>query len=92
MKSHFHLNGKPSVLYGVPYPVIARISMGVRGANFPALVRGIVAIFWYGVQTYFASTALALLLNAVLDNPGGAIGVFGNGGVFFGGVLVFGFV
>lgn len=67
-----NLSGKPSVLYGVPYPVIARISMGVRGANFPALVRGIVAIFWYGVQTYFASTALALLLNAVLDNPGGA--------------------
>ena len=67
-----NLSGKPSVLYGVPYPVIARISMGVKGANFPALVRGIVAIFWYGVQTYFASTALALLLNAVLESPGGA--------------------
>lgn len=68
-----NLSGKPSVLYGVPYPVIARISMGVKGANFPALVRGIVAIFWYGVQTYFASTALALLLNALLDHPEGAL-------------------
>ncbi|WP_321286222.1 NCS1 family nucleobase:cation symporter-1 [Alcaligenes phenolicus] len=68
-----NLSGKPSVLYGVPYPVIARISMGVKGAKFPALVRGIVAIFWYGVQTYFASTALALLFNALLDHPGGAL-------------------
>ncbi|OEC36426.1 nucleobase:cation symporter-1, NCS1 family [Pseudomonas cuatrocienegasensis] len=60
------LTGKPSVKYGIPFPVMARASMGVRGANFPAVVRGIVAIFWYGVQTYFASTALALLINSLL--------------------------
>ncbi len=66
-----NLTGKPSVKYGVPYPVMARASMGVRGANFPAMIRGIVAIFWYGVQTYFASTAVALLLNALLGSPGG---------------------
>ncbi|CAD5110247.1 NCS1 family nucleobase:cation symporter-1 [Zestomonas carbonaria] len=63
------LTGKPSVKYGIPFPVMARSSMGVRGANFPAVVRGIVAIFWYGVQTYFASTAVALLINA-LAGPG----------------------
>ena|SRR5690554_280415 len=67
-----NLSGKPSVRYGIPYPVMARASMGVRGANFPALVRGIVAIFWYGVQTYFASTAVALLLRSVFDISGGA--------------------
>ena len=61
-----HLTGKPSVKYGIPFPVMARASMGVRGANFPAVVRGIVAIFWYGVQTYFASTAVALLLRAFM--------------------------
>ncbi len=60
-----NLSGRPSVKYGIPYPVMARVSMGVRGANFPAMVRAIVAIFWYGVQTYFASTALTLLLNAL---------------------------
>ena len=61
-----HLTGKPSVKYGIPFPVMARASMGVRGANFPAVVRGIVAIFWYGVQTCFASTAVALLLRAFM--------------------------
>ncbi|UUP18971.1 NCS1 family nucleobase:cation symporter-1 [Nitratireductor thuwali] len=66
-----NLTGKPSVKHGVPYPVMARVSMGVYGARFPALVRGIVAIFWYGVQTYFASTAVALLLNTTFGITGG---------------------
>lgn len=66
-----NLTGKPSVEHGIPYPVMARASMGVYGARFPALVRGIVAIFWYGVQTYFASTAVALLLNTILGIEGG---------------------
>ena len=47
---------------GTPYPVVSRISWGVWGANFPALVRGIVAIAWYGIQTYVASIALQVLL------------------------------
>lgn len=67
-----NLSGAPSVRYGIPFPVMARLSMGVYGANFPALVRAIVAIFWYGVQTYFASTALSLLINSLLGLSGGA--------------------
>lgn len=65
-----NLSGRPSVRYGIPYPVMARAAMGVRGANFPALVRGTVAIFWYGVQTYFASTAVAMLLYALFGGEG----------------------
>jgi len=64
-----NLTGKPSVKYGIPYAVMVRSSMGVNGARFPALVRGVVAIFWYGAQTYFASTAVALALNAILGDP-----------------------
>ncbi|MBB3185131.1 NCS1 family nucleobase:cation symporter-1 [Halomonas fontilapidosi] len=60
-----NLTGKPSVKYGIPFPVMVRASMGVRGANLPALLRAIVGIFWYGVQTYFASTAVALLITAL---------------------------
>jgi len=67
-----NLSGRPSVKYGIPYPVFARVSMGVFGANFPALIRGIVAIFWYGAQTYFASTAVALLLATLTGSNGGA--------------------
>lgn len=47
---------------GAPYPVVSRLSWGIWGARFTALVRGIVAIAWYGVQTYLASIALKVLL------------------------------
>ena len=47
-----NLTGKPSVKYGVPFPVLIRASMGVNGANLPAVLRAIIGIFWYGVQTY----------------------------------------
>ncbi len=66
-----NLSGIPSVKYGIPYPVMARASMGVRGANFPAMMRAIVAIFWYGVQTYFASTAVTLLIHALFPGSAG---------------------
>lgn len=61
-----NMMGRPSVKHGIPFPVFARVSMGTKGANFPAVLRGIVAIFWYGAQTYFASTAVALLINTIL--------------------------
>ncbi|MFC4128413.1 NCS1 family nucleobase:cation symporter-1 [Nocardia rhizosphaerae] len=53
---------------GVPFPVFARATFGVFGANVPALLRALVAIFWYGIQTYLASTALIVLLLRV--SPG----------------------
>ena len=66
-----NLSGKPSVKHGIPYPVFARVSMGVFGANFPAMARGLVAMFWYGAQTYAASTAVALLLTTLFGASGG---------------------
>ncbi len=47
---------------GVPYPVLARASFGVWGANLAAIVRAIVACFWYGAQTAMASGAVVALL------------------------------
>ena len=54
--------GKPSQQLGIPFPVMARISCGVMGANLAAVIRGVVGIVWYGVQTYFASKAVATLV------------------------------
>ena len=47
---------------GVPYPVLARASFGVWGANLAAMVRAIVACFWYGAQTAAAASAVVALL------------------------------
>src|SRR5215212_2988213 len=57
-----NLVGYAGVRTGVPYPVLARASFGVWGANLPALVRAIVACFWYGAQTAAASGAIVALL------------------------------
>lgn len=54
--------GMAGVRTGVPFPVLARASFGIWGANFPALVRAIVACFWYGAQTAAASGAIVALL------------------------------
>jgi len=66
-----NLTGRPSVKYGIPFPVVVRASMGVHGANLPAMLRAVIGIFWYGVQTYFASTAVTLLLTALGVPEGG---------------------
>jgi nucleobase:cation symporter-1, NCS1 family len=64
MAVYFLMNliGRPSLRYGIPYPVVARISFGVMGANLAAVVRGVIGIVWYGVQTYFASKAVQVLV------------------------------
>ncbi|WP_261384734.1 NCS1 family nucleobase:cation symporter-1 [Vannielia litorea] len=67
-----NLSGAAGERYGIPYPVLARASKGTQGAKLPAVLRAIVAVFWYGVQVYFASTALALLIYSVTGLSGGA--------------------
>ncbi|MBA2948259.1 NCS1 family nucleobase:cation symporter-1 [Streptomyces himalayensis] len=56
-----NLVAKPSQVTGVPYPVINRAIFGVLGANIPAIIRGAIAIAWYGVQTYLASQSLSII-------------------------------
>ena len=38
------------------------------GANLAAVVRGIVGIVWYGVQTYFASKAVQVLILTMMPS------------------------
>jgi NCS1 family nucleobase:cation symporter-1 len=57
-----NLMGRIGQSTGVPFPVVARISFGVWGANIPALIRAVIAVMWYGIQTYLASVAVDVLL------------------------------
>ena len=63
-----NLIGKPSQKYGLPFPVILRSSMGVNGARYVALLRGIVGIFMFGVQTFFLSKSIGYLIRILLFN------------------------
>ena len=61
-----NLIGKPSQKYGIPFPVFLRLSMGVFGAKYVAMIRGIVGIFMFGVQTYFISKSLGYLIRIII--------------------------
>lgn len=52
------LNGRAGAKYGIPFPVFARASFGVRGANIPAMLRAIVACGWFGIQTWIGGFAI----------------------------------
>ena len=63
-----NLSGYMGQRTGVPFPVISRISFGIHGAQIPALIRAVIAIAWFGIQTYLASVVLRVLLTAI--HPG----------------------
>ncbi len=48
--------------FGIPFPVLARVSFGTRGAHIPALLRGLVACGWFGIQTWIGGQAIHTLL------------------------------
>lgn len=60
-----NLSGFMGERTGVPFPVMSRIAFGVRGAQIPAVIRGGVAIAWFGIQTYLASLVLRVLFLAL---------------------------
>ncbi|MBV6289613.1 NCS1 family nucleobase:cation symporter-1 [Pseudomonas sp. MAFF 301350] len=60
-----NLSGYMGQKTGVPFPVMSRISFGIHGAQLPALIRAVIAIAWFGIQTYLASVVLRVLLSAI---------------------------
>ena len=63
-----NLIGKPSQKHGLPFPVILRMSMGINGAKYVALLRGLVGMFMFGVQTFFISKSLGYIIRIVLHS------------------------
>ena len=57
-----NLISKPSQKFGLPFAVLLRSSFGFRGAKFFGLIRSIVGIFMFGIQTYFLSKAIGYLI------------------------------
>ena len=52
------LSGHAGTKYGIPFPVFARASFGVRGSHIPSLLRAIVACGWFGIQTWIGGAAI----------------------------------
>jgi len=61
------LNGHPGTRYGIPFPVLARASFGIRGAHIPSLLRALVACGWFGIQTWVGGSAIYQFLNVLFS-------------------------
>ena len=62
------LNSHAGTKYGIPFPVFARASFGVFGANVAALLRAGVACGWFGIQTWIGGEALYVLAGSLFGN------------------------
>jgi nucleobase:cation symporter-1, NCS1 family len=60
------LNAHAGTKYGIPFPVFARASFGVLGANVPAILRALVACGWFGIQTWIGGEAINAMLIALV--------------------------
>jgi nucleobase:cation symporter-1, NCS1 family len=67
-------NSHAGTKYGIPYPVFARASFGVFGANVAALLRAGVACGWFGIQTWIGGFALYTLTGAALGGIDKSLG------------------
>src|ERR1700723_2958804 len=59
------LNSHPGAKYGIPFPVLARASFGVLGANIAAVLRALVACGWFGIQTWIGGEAINTLITTL---------------------------
>jgi len=60
------LNSHPGARYGIPFPVLARASFGVLGANVAAVSRALVACGWFGIQTWIGGEAIHTLIRTLV--------------------------
>jgi NCS1 family nucleobase:cation symporter-1 len=56
------LNSHAGTKYGIPFPVFARASFGVYGANLAALIRAGIACGWFGIQTWIGGGAIFVVM------------------------------
>jgi len=61
-----NLIGKPSQKFGLPFAVLLRSSLGFRGAKFFGLLRSVVGIFMFGIQTYFLSKIIGYIIRIII--------------------------
>jgi NCS1 family nucleobase:cation symporter-1 len=64
------LNAHAGARYGIPFPVFARASFGVLGANVPAILRALVACGWFGIQTWIGGEAINAMITALAPGWG----------------------
>lgn len=60
--------GRLGARYHCGYPVLARSVFGMYGHFFFVWVRAVVAVIWFGVQTYFGSQLFSVVLRCIFGS------------------------
>ncbi|WP_158572812.1 MULTISPECIES: NCS1 family transporter [Anaerotruncus] len=71
----FSLNGSAGLKYGIPFAIHSRSSFGVKGSKIATLLRGVPALFWFGIATWIGADAIAMVTQTMFG--------FGNTMVYF---------
>lgn len=88
------LNAHVGTKYGIPFPVYARLSFGLRGAQIPSVVRSVIGIGWTGILIWQGAESLQVAMSLIIPGwsafAGGQWVMFGlfwllNIGIAFGG-------
>lgn len=66
------LNGHAGVKYGIPFPVLGRVSFGTKGIHLASILRAIVACGWFGVQTWIGGLAIYAIFIALTGGDAAA--------------------
>ncbi|WP_174614548.1 NCS1 family transporter [Virgibacillus ihumii] len=59
--------GDIGVEHGLSFPVYMRAPFGIVGTHIPSIARAVTASFWFGLNTYFGSTAINSIIHVI--NP-----------------------
>lgn len=62
------LSGHAGVKYGIPFPVLGRSSFGTKGIHIPAIIRGLIAAAWFGIQTWIGGDSIYVIWETIMGN------------------------
>ncbi|KDQ57991.1 hypothetical protein JAAARDRAFT_57789 [Jaapia argillacea MUCL 33604] len=61
-------NARQGALYHIGYPIAVRSQMGVWGGYFFVFLRAVVAIVWYGIQSYYTGRLFSVALRCIFGH------------------------
>lgn len=81
------LLGHFGVKFGMSFPMMAKAVFGLKGSIIPSLVRSIVGIFWFGIQSWIGGQAVNIIIYTIIPSWKN----LGNIGLFISFLIVWAF-
>ncbi len=54
--------------FGMNFPMMSKLMFGIKGSIISSLVRSIVGIFWFGIQTWIGGQAINIIIGLVIPS------------------------